>query len=161
MTVGGSALLHWVGVIMESAQKVFQEYLKAQGMVRSQQREQILDVFLGIEAHTTIDDLHARVKKKHPKIGLATVYRAMKVICDAGLADEADFGDGIRRFEHKYRHQHHDHLVCTECGQLIEVVCPEIEKLQEDLAQQHGFTPVRHEMQIFGLCRKCGEGKSG
>ena len=144
-----------LGVGMESAKNVFRRYLKAQGMLRSRQRDQILDVFLAIETHSTIDDLYARVKKEHPKIGLATVYRAMKVICEAGLATETEFGDGVKRFEHKYHHEHHDHLVCVKCGKVVEVVSVEIERLQDRLAKEHGFRPVRHEMQIYGTCEQC------
>jgi len=145
---------------MKSAKTVFRQHLKNKGLLHSKQREQILDVFLRTERHPTIDDLYELVRRKNPKIGLATVYRAMKVICDAGLAREVDFGDGIRRFEHKYQHQHHDHLVCLECGRVIEVLSPEIKKLQERLAKKYSFTSLRHRMQIFGICRKCkGKGE--
>lgn len=140
---------------MKSTKAIFKQYLKDKRMLSSKQREQILDVFLKIEKHPTIDDIYGLVKKKNPKIGLATVYRAMRVICDAGLARETDFGDGIRRFEHKYQHEHHDHLVCLECGGIIEVISPEIEKLQGKLARKHKFTPLRHKMQIFGTCSRC------
>ena len=124
-------------------------------MLASRQREQILDIFLKTEHHPTINDLYDLVRKKHPQIGLATVYRTMKVICDAGLARETDFGGGIRRFEHKYKHQHHDHLICLNCGSIIEVLNPEIEKLQENLAKKHRFKAVRHKMEIFGFCQNC------
>ena len=140
---------------MSSVKTIFRKYLKDKGMLPSTQREHILDIFLATETHPTISDLYELVKQKHPRIGLATVYRAMRVICDAGLARETDFGEGIKRFEHKYRHQHHDHLVCLKCGGVIEVFSPEIENLQETLAAQHSFIPVRHEMQIFGTCSKC------
>ena len=140
---------------MKSAKTIFRQYLKNKGLLYSKQREEILDIFLKTENHPTRDDLCELVRKENPKIGLATVYRAMGVICDAGLARKADFGGGFRRFEHKYRHQHHDHLVCTQCGRVIEVMSPEIEKLQQRLAKEHNFTPVRHRMQIFGTCRQC------
>jgi len=140
---------------MKPAKTIFRQYLKNKGLLYSKQREQILDIFLKTENHPTIDDIYKLVRKKKPKIGLATVYRAMGVICDAGLAREADFGDGFRHFEHKYRHQHHDHLVCLKCGRVIEALSPEIEKLQQRLAKKHDFTPVRHRMQIFGTCRQC------
>ena len=140
---------------MKSAKTVLRQYLKNKGMLHSKQREQILDVFLKTERHLTIDDLYGLIRKKNPRIGLATVYRAMSIICDAGLAREVDFGDGTRRFEHKYQHQHHHHLVCLECGRAIEVVSPEIEKLQQRLAKKHGFTLVKDTMKIFGICRQC------
>ncbi len=140
---------------MKNAKNIFRQYLKEAGMLYSRQREQILDVFLQTERHSTIGDLHELVKRENPRIGLATVYRTMRIICQAGLARETDFGDGFRRFEHKYRHQHHDHLVCLECGRVIEVISPEIEGLQETLARRHEFVPTSHKMQIFGVCRAC------
>jgi len=140
---------------MKSAKTIFRQYLKGKGMLPSQQREQVLDVFLQAERHPTIDDLYELARKKNSKISLATVYRTMKVICDAGLARETDFGDGPKRFEHKHRHQHHDHLVCLECGKVIEVRSQELEELQESLAKTYGFRPTRHTMQIFGTCKQC------
>ena len=140
---------------MKSAKNVFRQYLKNNGLLHSKQREQILDIFLKTEKHHTIGDLYELIRKKNPKIGLATVYRAMRVICDAGLARQLDFGDGVKRFEHKYQHQHHHHLVCLRCGRAIEVVSPEIEKVQQRLAKKHGFTPVKDTMKIFGICRQC------
>ncbi|TSA55083.1 MAG: transcriptional repressor [Planctomycetaceae bacterium] len=140
---------------MKSAKTIFREYLRSNGMLYSEQREQILDIFLKTENHPSINDLYDLVKKKHPQIGLATVYRTMRVICDVGLARETDFGGSIRHFEHKYKHQHHDHLVCTKCGRIIEVMSPEIEKLQETLVRKHKFKAIRHRMEIFGLCQNC------
>jgi len=145
---------------MKSAKNVLRRYLKNNGLLHSKPREQILDIFLKAEKHPTINDLYDLVRKKNPKIGLATVYRSMKVICDAGLARETDFGDGTKRFEHKYKHQHHDHLVCLKCGGIIEVMSPEIEKLQERLARRHKFKAVRYRMQIFGICRTCKRKKT-
>ena len=145
---------------MESAKTIFNQYLKKKGMLCSRQREQIRDIFLKTEKHLTINDLYDMVRKKHPQLGLATVYRAMEVICDAGLAVKVDFGDNTQHYEHKYKHQHHDHLVCLKCGRIIEVISPEIEKLQENLARKHKFKAVRHRMEIFGLCRTCKQKKT-
>ena len=146
---------------MKSAKVIFSQYLKGKGMLHSQQREQILEIFLQTERHPTIDDLYELVRKKNPKISLATVYRTMRVICDAGLARDTDFGNGSKRFEHKHRHQHHDHLICLECGKVIEVMSQKIENLQESLAKKYGFTTTRHTMQIFGICKQCNRKKSG
>ena len=140
---------------MRPAKTIFREHLRNNGLLYSEQREQILDIFLKTEKHPAINDLYDLVRKENPQIGLATVYRTMRVICDAGLARETDFGDSIRRFEHKYKHQHHDHLICLKCGRIIEVISPGIEKLQESLARKHRFKAVRHRMEIFGICRTC------
>ena len=140
---------------MKSAETIFKQYLKEKGLLCSKQREQILATFIKTRNHPTVNDLYNIIRKKDPKIGLATVYRTMKAICDSGLAGEVDFGDGLRRFEHKYRHQHHHHLVCIKCGKVIEVTSGQIESLQKKLAKQHNFAPTRDTMKIFGLCSKC------
>jgi len=144
---------------MKSAKNVFRQYLKNNGLLHSKPREQILETFMKAKSHLTIDDLYNAVRKKNPKIGLATVYRTMRVICDCGLARELDFGDGARRFEHKYRRQHHYHLVCIKCGRVIDAASGEIENLQKKLAKQHNFAPTKDTMKIFGICSKCKHSK--
>lgn len=140
---------------MKSAKTVFRQYLKKKGMLRSKQREKILDIFLKTEEHPTIDDLYNLVKKEDPKIGLATVYRTMEVIYDAGLARKVGFGDGIKHYEHKYKHQHHYHLICLKCGKVIEVTSSKLEEIQKQLAKKHDFTITRATMRLFGICKTC------
>ena len=140
---------------MKSAKIIFSQYLKKNGMLYSKQREQILDIFLKTEKHSTINNLYDLVKKKDSQIGLATVYRTMEVICNAGLARKVDFGDGAKHYEHKYKHQHHHHLVCLKCDKIIDITSGKIEEMQRQLAKKHGFTIVRDTMKIFGICRTC------
>jgi len=143
------------GGVMKSACEVFRQYLKDNGLRNTRQREDILGTFLKTDRHVTVGELCELVREKYPKIGLATIYRTMGVIADAGLARAVDFGEGMVRFEHGYKHEHHDHLVCADCGRLIEVRSPEIEKLQADLAKRHGFEVEWHRLEIFGTCRQC------
>ena len=140
---------------MSFARDAFNRYLKENEIRYSRQREHILDVFLKAERHVTALELYELVRDKHPTIGYATVYRAIKVICHAGIAEEISFGEGVMRYEHKYGHEHHDHLVCTNCGKFVEVMNLQIEKLQEKLALEHGFKISSHKLQIFGICKNC------
>ncbi len=134
---------------------VLGEFIRSKGLRHTPQRERILDIFLSTEKHVSVDELYKLVKKRYPGVGYVTVYRTMKLLSEAGLCGEIDFGDGILRFEHKYGHEHHDHLICTKCGRFIEVMKPEMENMQDKLAKRHGFTPTNHKVQIFGICRKC------
>lgn len=140
---------------MKSEKTIFRDYLKKEGMLYSKQREQILDVFLKTEKHPTVNDIYDMVRKKNPKIGLATVYRTMELIYDAGLARKVGFGDGIKHYEHKYKHQRHYHMICLKCGKVIEVTSNKLEQIQKQLAKKHGFTISRATMRLFGICRKC------
>lgn len=135
--------------------EIFTEFIKTKGLRYTTQRRRILTTFLETERHVSAEELYKLVRKTHRQIGFVTVYRTMKLLSDSGLCGEIDFGDGILRFEHKYAHQHHDHLICVRCGRFIEVIDREIEQLQEKMAQRHKFKPTKHKLEIFGLCDKC------
>ncbi|RJQ19306.1 MAG: transcriptional repressor [Nitrospiraceae bacterium] len=139
----------------EEEQKVFDSFVREKGLKHSGQRKDILLTFLKTEKHLTVDELYTLVKKKNPSIGIATVYRTLKLLCGCGLSSELRFGDGPVRYEHFYRHEHHDHLVCVKCGNFIEVMDAEIEKLQERLAKKEDFTLQGHKLLMYGVCRKC------
>jgi Fur family transcriptional regulator, ferric uptake regulator len=138
---------------------VFEKFLTTKKLKHSKPREWIINVFLGLEKHVTIDELWTTVKKQYPSVGYATVYRTMKLLSEIGLCTEIRFEDGTVRYEHHYAHDHHDHLMCTKCGRLIEVVDKTIEKLQDKLMQKHGFLPQFHRMNLYGVCRECRENK--
>ena len=137
--------------------EALEKFIREKGLRYTPQREEILNIFLSVEKHLSIDDLYRIVKKKNPDMGYTTVYRTMKLLEEAGLCSEIDFGDGISRFEHRYGHEHHDHLICVKCGGYTEVIKPRIERLQEKLAKEKQFTPLRHKLQIFGICGKCSK----
>lgn len=135
--------------------RVLAEYLSTNGLKHSRQREIILQHFLETGGHMTVDDLYRVIHRKHPGIGRTTIYRALKVFVDAKLAEAIELKDGLTRFEHKYLHAHHDHMICTECGTILEFLSPEIERLQDEIADAYGFQVDSHRHQIFGLCQKC------
>ena len=140
---------------MEKERKIFREFLKRRNLKLTRQREEILDAFLSTDRHLTVEDLYYILRKKNPTIGHSTVFRTLKLLCESGLAREVDLGERKKYYEHKYGHQHHDHLVCVKCGKLIEVMDPEIERLQELLCKKFNFLPQRHKLDIFGICEEC------
>lgn len=145
---------------MKKEVEIFNNYISRRRLRHTPQRIRILGVFLEVEGHVSVQELYDLVKKKHPEIGFTTVYRSMKLFLECGLCSEIDFGDGVVRFEHKYNHKHHDHLICTKCGQLIEVVSPRLEKIQEAMTKEHNFIPLNHKLEIFGICKDCYGPKS-
>ena len=140
---------------MESAKTIFLQYLKKNRLLCSKQREQILDIFLKTEKHLSINELYDLVRKENPRIGLATVYRTMELLRSTGLASKVDFGEGEKYYEHKYRHKHHHHLICLECGRIIEIASKKLQQVQKQLAKKHGFTISSDTMKIFGICKNC------
>jgi len=138
--------------------ELFLEHIKAAGLRRTEQRDLILDTFLSTEEHLTSEDLYGLIHKIDPDVGLTTVYRTLKLLTDAGLAREVRFGDGKTYYEHHYNHEHHDHMICTECGKVIEFFSPEIEALQDQMASNFGFRPTHHSLRLWGLCSDCQAG---
>lgn len=142
---------------MKPAQTVFTEFLAKQKLKMTPQRKLILEIFLREEGHLSSEELYNIIREEDPSIGQATVYRTLKLLAESGIAKAVDFNDGVIRYEHKYGHEHHDHLVCEHCGKTIEALDPEIEHLQELLAKKHGFVLTHHEMYLFGVCKECKE----
>ena len=113
------------------------------------------NVFLECKDHVSVEELYSIVSEQEPKIGLATIYRTLALLTKSGLALEMDFGDGQKRYESSFMSAHHDHMVCTECGKIIEFNHPLIEKYQEEIAIQNGFKITSHKLDLFGHCSDC------
>ena len=120
----------------------FEDYARKHGLKSTTQRDAIVEQFLRSSGHMSIEDLLARVRKRSPKVGYATVYRTMKLLTDSGLAAARQFGDGQTRYEvMSDEHAHHDHLICVQCGLILEFENDTIEKLQDEMADRlGGFT---------------------
>ena len=140
---------------------VLRDHIARKGLKRTQQRETILEVFLRAKKHLTVEELHALVRYQDPSIGLTTVYRTMKLLCECQLARINHFEEGRVRYEQQFKTAHHDHMICLKCGETVEFVDPRIEDLQEKMAKKHGFRMTDHRMEIFGLCPKCRKSDKG
>jgi len=145
--------------VMTEEQEVFLEHIHRKGLKRTAQRDLILDVFLRIEEHLSSEDLYRLVQKEDPTVGQTTVYRTLKLLTEAGLAREVRFGDGRTHYEHNYKHQHHDHMICSECGKIIEFFSAELEAIQDAMAAKHKFEVQQHLLRIIGLCSECQRAK--
>lgn len=137
----------------EAEREALARYLEDHSLKRTKQREVILDVFLNADGHVSSEDLYQKIRDVNPRIGYTTVYRTMKLLVDAGLAEERHFDDGVARYE--VEHEHHDHLVCTSCGKIIEFESGLIERTQREIADKHGFLVMRHRHELYGLCSSC------
>ena len=140
---------------MSGELKTLLEHLKSKNRKQSKQRDEILGVFLKSPRHLTANELYRQVQENNPAIGFATVYRTLKLFCEAGICREMALEDGVTRYERQEGHEHHDHLVCTKCGKVVEVVDQIIEEHQHRLFKKHGFHPQRHRMELYGTCKAC------
>lgn len=142
---------------MKEEQRLFEIYLCNKGLKMTSARETVLQAFLRSEGHLSAEDLLAAAKRIDPGLGQATVFRTLKLLADAGLAQDACKDEGPRRYEHVYKHSHHDHLVCVGCGRLIEFCHPQIEKAQNEIFKEFGFRATGHRLELRGLCADCAK----
>ena len=109
--------------------EVLEDYIVQNKLKITKQRRIVLNAFIECENHVSAEELYNLVTAIEPKVGLATVYRTLALLTQSGLASELDFGDGQKRYEHKYMHSHHDHMICTKCGKIIEFMNDDLERI--------------------------------
>lgn len=123
---------------------------EAKGLRMTDQRRVLARVIGAAEDHPDVEELHARAARIDGRISLATVYRTVKLFEEAGLLERHEFGDGRARYEDADR-DHHDHLIDVNSGQVIEFIDPDIEELQERIAQRLGYRLIGHRLELLGV----------
>jgi len=140
---------------IQKKQQNFRQHLILSGLKATRQRELIARAFFATNTHISAEALYRRVSGRDRRIGLVTVYRTLKLLKEAGLAHERQFGEGRALFEHASSERHHDHMICTHCGKITEFENCEIEELQEQVARRFGFTLQDHKLELYGRCKDC------
>lgn len=132
-------------------------HLAKTGQKVTRQRLLVAERFLAAEGHLSAEELYHQMLDEGAKVGLATVYRSLKTLVEAGLAQERRFPDGAARYESVIGEPLHDHLVCTECGAIIEMENPCVDHLYPRALSEHGFVATSHRLVIMGRCRDCNQ----
>lgn len=138
---------------LEKLRQSLDDYMTEKGLRTTEQRRLIVTTLFDSNDHLTIDEILERVRAVDPRVGYATVYRTMKMLAEGGIANELRFGDGATRYEVADEDSHHDHLICTECGYIVEFEEPLIEELQERVASHYGFVVTDHKHELYGHCK--------
>lgn len=134
----------------------FKVLLKANGLKFTIQREVILEMLYNSDEHLTPEGLHHLIQEKHPELGtgIATVYRTLSLLEDSDMVTSLSFGAQGKKYELGAK-DHHDHIICTSCGNITEFVDEEIERRQREITEALGFVMQEHSMQIYGICKNC------
>ncbi len=127
-----------------------------QGLKMTGQRRVIARVLSDAEDHPDVEEVYRRASGIDPKISIATVYRTVRLFEESGILERHDFGDGRARYE-RHPTQHHDHLIDTSTGRVIEFQSGEIESLQREIAKRLGFKLTGHRLELFGVPIKDGD----
>ena len=133
----------------------FKEALKKEGLKYTPQRTAVLEEIIKDKGHRESEEIYLALKKSGQHVSRATIYRTMDILVNNGFARKMNLGDGRARYESKVNSPHHDHLVCMDCGLIVEFMDQQIEDLQDEIAIQYEFQLKRHIHQLFGLCKKC------
>jgi Fur family ferric uptake transcriptional regulator len=136
--------------------RLFSRYLHEHGLPITQQREAVAQTVFSSTGHLSVEDIERRLREGDERIGKATIYRTLDLLVKSKLVEEHDFGEGFKRYEHRLSRQPvHEHLICLECGKVTEFRSEEVERVESRVASEYDFVPVRHRLEIYGLCRDC------
>lgn len=133
----------------------FREFLATRGLRMTRERIMILDAILAASDHFDAEKLYSDLRARESLVSRATVYRTLDLLVQCGLVDRSRFGSDAFSYEPMHGREHHDHMVCTACGHVIEFVSEEIERLQDLACVAHDFQSHTHRLTIFGLCARC------
>jgi Fur family ferric uptake transcriptional regulator len=150
--------------LVSTARDIFLEHLRHRGLKVTLPRLRILETVLARESfHFTADDLARLVNESgRQKVSRSTVYRTLDLLEECGIVRRERMHEGYSCYEKAVGTGHHDHMICGECGRIIEFHSRELEQVQDSVCREHGFRPRRHALHIFGLCRECaGKKKTG
>ena len=134
--------------------QALRDYVAKNGLKLTRQRELIAEVFFAAGAHLSAEEMLERVRVEDANISLATVYRTLKLLTQCGLAEPHKFSDNHTVYEPaRGDEEHHDHIICKDCDQIIEFFDERIERLQDEIAKNRGFEIVDHRMELYAHCR--------
>ncbi len=138
----------------ESFMQNFILFLKGKDLKFTNQRKALALWVFNHHEHFTAEDLVIAFQSER-WVSKATIYRTLSLLVEAGILVEENFNEGYKTYEFKFNRKHHDHLICQECGKVIEFENKEIEKLQEKVALEYGYILQSHTLKLFGLCSVC------
>ena len=131
--------------------------LSENGIKLTRQRNLLMRQILHFNDHFSTDLLYVKLKVKGINISRATVYRTLALFEECGIIKKALTDEDISYYEVSTRNEHHDHLICIECGEIIEFYSEKIEKIQKEIYTNYDYTPASHQLILKGICKKCSK----
>jgi Fur family ferric uptake transcriptional regulator len=136
----------------------FVEFLEHKSLKLTRQRELLLEEIFKDDGHFEAEELVERMKHRDARVSRATVYRTLDLLQECLLVEKINFGTSRSFYEHVTLGQHHDHMICTRCGAVIEFFDDRLETLQDEISRKHGMELTHHSMRLFGICKSCRMG---
>jgi Fur family ferric uptake transcriptional regulator len=139
--------------------KIFKGFLKDRGQRFTKERAAILKKTLSYHGHFDPESLYLKIRESGLKASRASVYRTLNLLCECGIIEKVSKTEHGTTYEHTFGHEHHDHMLCILCGNIIEFYSEDLERLQEELCRSLNFKGVSHTLEIRGYCKKCQKRK--
>ena len=133
----------------------FKKLFKQEQIDDFEDRFKVLEVFLQTEKHVTVNEMVERLESNGWRLNYDFVEETLKLMCRFGFAHKSRFDNGAILYEHRHLGQHHDHMICTKCRNILEFEEAQIEQLQIQIAAAHGFHMLQHKLEIYGICKDC------
>ena len=140
---------------MSSELEILREYIARRKMRYTPEREAVVREIFARQDHFSVEDLYLGLRKKRRHISRASIYRTLPLLIDAGLVAEVFQEGGQTRYEHTFGHEHHCHLRCQVCGQVVEFSEPALQAVEDRLARELGYRVEGHKLEVSGTCPSC------
>lgn len=140
---------------MLSYSEKFKYFLKEKHLKYTNERKEIVQAIVSLNKHFNAEEIYQQLRSGGSNVSLATVYRTIPLLIDSGLIMETLHCRDKVVYEKVYNKKHHDHLICINCGKIIEFHSEEVEKLQDEICQKYHFLPTEHRLGIKGYCQEC------
>ncbi len=145
-----------MSINLNEIKREFTKFLKRKNMKVTQSRLDLIDLIADYGKHFEVEELVNWIAMQSDKtVSRSTIYRTIKLLQEFGVIKEVIKQGSRTIYEFVAGKAHHDHLVCVECGKIIEFVNEDIEKLQDEVCDQYDFQPLHHRLEIFGICADC------
>ncbi|MGJ8695886.1 MAG: Fur family transcriptional regulator [Verrucomicrobiaceae bacterium] len=137
------------------------EFIRKKGLRQTGQRDGIVDVIFASDEHFTPEELFDRLRSAGSRPSRATVYRTLALLEEANLIHEIDLGDGQKTYDPNFvDHPNHNHLVCVDCGKVVEFEDSHLDLLNDCVTRRLGYRPVRQSLRIEAACERLRNGGS-
>ena len=136
-------------------QKLFKKYLGEKRLKLTKERLAVLNEVFSFHGHFGPEQLYFRIRNSGSKASRASVYRTLNLLVESGLVEKIIRTDRGNVYEHTYGHSHHDHLVCSLCGEIVEFYSESLEQIQKEVCRRNNFQGISHILEIRGVCEKC------